>query len=204
MALIRLFCLMTLVCIFTTDEGCSKPNPFPIQGDASIAGQWYVEFNTGDAGYVEPVMTFVQDGTQFEAYSREGAAGDVVGWFKLLLAKIFTHYFTHGALLHFMNGQLVPHPHTNGAKFTATFSSALGDMNVFGTLDDSTFEGNLWDGGLEVGSVWGTRRTRSFPIDDYPALVRRIRTITEEKNIRRVVRAVAGMEKIHRYAYGRC
>src|SRR5690348_13500051 len=137
MKVIQALTICILVLLFLTTEGCSKPNAVP-QGTIPIAGQWYVEFNTNDVGYVRTVMTFEQDGEKFEAYSHEGAASEIVGWFKLLMAKLFTHYFSHGALLHFLDGQIKPASDSHSMIVSATFASALGDMDFSGTVDDST------------------------------------------------------------------
>jgi hypothetical protein len=172
--------LSAFALVFVVGTGCSKPHTAASPGRFSIAGRWYVELSTGDAGCVRTVMTFDQNGATFEAYSREGAAGEVIGGFKLLAAELLTHYLSRGALLHFLNGSIA-RKNADSASVTATFASPLGDMKFLGTLLDSTFEGTLWNGGREAGRVWGFRRVRPMPLDDYPALVESVLTITEAK-----------------------
>ncbi len=161
--------------------GCSASTSRTLQPspDDPLSGQWLMEINSNDIGYVRTVMTIERSGERFEGESRRGAANDILGWWELLMAKLFTDYFEHGAILHLKNGRMVPAPH--GFNLEATLISALGPLKLQGTLDSGKLSGVLTRKGSIQGRFIGVRTTPTLPLDNYPAIVERALLLTEEK-----------------------
>jgi hypothetical protein len=151
-----------------TELACSGGKAIRRQVDPKepLAGPWRLEISTADIGQVRTLVDVETSGTTFEAHSREGAASDFLGWFQLLLAKIFTDYFENGSLIHFVDGKM-----KGNDSISAVFVSALGDMRFDGRLGNGRIDGVLKQKGRIRGHVVGTRDIPAMLLDDYPRVI---------------------------------
>lgn len=141
-----------------------------------LQGRWLIEINSADVGDVRVVMDLVEEGGRFRGASREGAAGDILGWWDLMLAKMFTDYFEDGALLHLRDGRVA---YGDSTHVESVLHSALGAMLFTGTVRDGVLSGRLTRKGVVRGELSGVKREPALPLDDYPGLVDSALRLTE-------------------------
>jgi Peptidase family S41 len=135
---------------------------------------WLCRLQSPDVGYVEfPMRLHIEEST-IEGESRPGVAGRYIGFFKLLLAKMFSSYFENGALMHIRNGRIT------GDSVSAILSSALGALRLKGTLDHDTLRANLTRGGRASGSFIAIKMVSiPDPLRNYRAITDSAITITD-------------------------
>lgn len=148
--------------------GCASSPVQRGEGGGPVAGEWLLHVRSNDVGYVQVPMNLEVNGTSFEGHSHQGAASDILGWWDLLLAKLFTDYFEHGALLHMTDGRIIPGDTT---RIEGILQSALGPMRFSGTVSDGTMSLLLTRGGQVYGDIQGAKKKSVTPLNDYTALI---------------------------------
>lgn len=173
LSLVCLACVIAGVC-----SGCSR-HVVRNGREAQFEGPWLVEINSGDIGYARTVMNMKVDDGAVKGWTREGAAGDILGWWKLFLAKMFTDFFANGALLNLRDGHLTPAG--DGYHIDGVLVSAIGHMRLDGDVSGGRFVGELTQKGKLRGKMVGSKRESAGPLDDYPLLAGNALTLAEEK-----------------------
>ncbi len=126
---------------------------------------WLCRLQSPDVGYVEFPMQLHFEGSKLEGESRPGVAGRYIGFFKLMLAKLFSSDFENGALMHIRNGQI------SGDSVSAILSSALGALRLRGRIDHDTLRANLTRGGRASGSFIAIKMSAiQDPLKNYQAI----------------------------------
>ena len=139
--------------------------------DHQIDGQWIVEFHSADIGVVRTVFDIETKGSSFEAWTRKGATRDILGFWKSMLAKIFTNDFKNGTLLRIEDG--IRSEKKDTVVLSGIFRSAMGNYYFNGEIVNDHLEAVLKDGNLKQrGTLSGNRAKKiSMPLDDYSKIV---------------------------------
>lgn len=148
-----------------------------------LSGHWLVTVSTQGTGEVQTVLNFKLTGKinateySFEAYSPENADRKVFGFWKAQMARLFTHNFKKGSILHLEKGRLI-----NNDSITGVLNTPFGNFNLSGKVKDNDFHTNLEDqNGQVAGSLNGQKGMPKLPLRDYPSLWKNIVQLTKEK-----------------------
>jgi hypothetical protein len=136
-----------------------------------LSGKWEVELYHKDLGKVMTIITFKNDGDKYEGFTKKGSDRQILGFWKSLLAGIFTGDFKHGSLINISNCKI---SQVEG-KLTldGIFSSALGNLYFKGYLFNDTIHAKLLNSSmLERGSITAVRTIKELPLDDYPNIIK--------------------------------
>jgi hypothetical protein len=139
-----------------------------------LAGPWTVTLRETDGVELTFRMTFdvaSGDSKTWEAYSREGAAREIVGGGQALLGSLFGKMPPRGALVHLRGNapdMVGPAMHLQGTLE----SPFLGRREFTGRLEAGVLRGDLLRPATSVvaGRIEGTRDTSADPIRDYREL----------------------------------
>lgn len=159
-------------------ESCSAKNDK--ETNSLLNGNWLLEMNSNDIGFVDAVMTFEVDTTSFIAYTRKGADRDILGFWTSTLGRIFTDDFKNGSLLRITKGRIDERGDT--LILSGIFKSAIGSYYFNGKLYDGVLVAELTNSKKENrGQIKGTKKVPKLPLSDYPAIVEQTLELTQEK-----------------------
>jgi hypothetical protein len=112
---------------------------------------------------------------RWQAFSRPGAAGELVGWPRATLGRLLGKLPPRGALVRVENGTATPR---DGQMMVTgrMVSLALGERTLSGVLADGRMRGELRrTSGAPAGTFEAVPATDLRPVRDYPALAARMR-----------------------------
>lgn len=135
---------------------------------APLTGTWRVSLHENDGVEIDFRMTVTQsaDGGRWEAFSRQGAAGEIVGGGTAALGRLLGKMPPHGALMAVTDGTV----RAEALKGTLE-SPFLGRRQLVGTLAQDKIRAELRraNGGL-AGTLDAVRDASDGPYRPYPAL----------------------------------
>jgi hypothetical protein len=141
-----------------------------------LSGVWTVTIHQEPMALVVPMTFRTWADGRWEAYSRAGAAGRLVGRSQALLGGVLGKLPPHGALTRVEQGTSTPLGDT--LRIRGTFaSSVLGDRYLTGTVVGGGLTAELRrdSAGPVVATLSGVPAADTARVRDYPALAREIR-----------------------------
>gem|GEM_PF-395133 len=145
----------------------ASPSPVP-------TGAWKVSLHENDGVELEFRMTFSAPGadpTQWEAYSKEGAARELIGGGTAALGRMLGKLPPRGALIAIVDGSSQASP--EGWRMEGTLRSPfLGERRFSGLLANGRLHGELRRpvSGTQAGTIDAVPDVSTTPLRDYPAL----------------------------------
>lgn len=141
---------------------------------------WTMELSNKDVGLVRLGLTFEFKDSTFIAYTRKGADRDILGFWKSVLARLFSKDLEHGSLINIADGKAKKNADT--LLLSGIFRSALGSYYFKGSMHQGILSAQLLNAkkGLR-GTMKGEKRTPTFPLSDYPRLTEEALKVTREK-----------------------
>src|SRR5699024_5716413 len=116
-------------------------------------------------------FSFETKDSTFIAYTRKGAAKDILGFWKSTLAKIFTDDFKNGSLIRITDGIIGKKGDT--LILRGIFSSAIGSYYVDGKVFNDNLTAKLTNvKGENRGIISGNKTNINFPLANYPKIIK--------------------------------
>lgn len=167
--LLLLFMSFTFSCVAKTVDQTS-----------TLAGEWFIDFESNDIGWVQTVLTFNTKENEFYAHTRKNATKDILGFWKSSFAKIFTKGFKHGALLNITDGIL----ETKDDKIVlrGIFRSAIGNYYFNGEVKNDILTAELVSVNKEhKGTITGYKVAKKLPLLNYSKIIDEALVMTDNK-----------------------
>ncbi|HEX8693052.1 MAG TPA: S41 family peptidase [Longimicrobium sp.] len=150
---------------------------------ASLSGPWLVTLDQGGGNQFAVRMTFEPGAAgRWEAFSRPGAAGELVGGVRGILARLLGKLPPRGALVRIENGTAVGRGDTVVVRGKLA-SPLLGEHYLAGTVVGGRLRGELRRDtlGAPAGTLEAVPHAGGRPVRDYRALAAGIRRTVEER-----------------------
>lgn len=143
-----------------------------------LEGNWCLDLQHNDIGFVRTFMQFETDGSSFEAYTRKNADRDILGGWTSMLGRTFTKSFKNGSLLRIVNGTYKTENDT--LKLLGVLTSAMGNYHFKGYITGNDLYARLTNKiGEQRGIIKGTKKQIKQPLENYPDLFRESVKLTE-------------------------
>lgn len=171
-------CLAAVVaCAFAiapaNSDATKLPQP-PKSDDPQLSGTWRVSLHETDGVEIDFRMTFAVNGTEplrWEAYTRSGAARDMVGGGTAFLGRLVGKMPPHEALIYIGNGTGERHGESISLKGTLE-SPFLGRRDFTGVLTHQGIHADLVrsPSGAKAGTMDAVRDSSNEALRNYPAV----------------------------------
>jgi tetratricopeptide (TPR) repeat protein len=137
-------------------------------------GTWHVTLQLAEGGEYTVRLDAERTGTHtFRAYSRRGAAAELVGGVRAFAGRALGMMPPRGALARIDNGRVTPMPqHADSATVTGRFASPMfGSFDFSGALANGVLRGELHNAaGTLFATAHGVPGAPGRPVRDYAAL----------------------------------
>lgn len=162
------------VAIAPASTGATKLRQSPESDDAQLSGTWRVSLHETDGVELDFRMTFAVNGTQplrWEAYTRPGAAREMVGGGPAILGRLLGKMPPHEALIYIGDGTGERHGESISLKGTLE-SPFLGRRDFTGVLTHQGIHADLVrsPSGVKAGTMDAVRDSSNAPFRNYTAL----------------------------------
>lgn len=162
------------VAIAPASTNATKLRQSPESDDAQLSGTWRVSLHETDGVEIDFRMTFAVNGTQplrWEAYTRPGAAREMVGGGTAILGRLLGKMPPHEALIYIGDGTGERHGESISLKGTLE-SPFLGRRDFTGVLTHQGIHADLVrpSSGVKAGTMDAVRDSSNKALRNYTAL----------------------------------
>ncbi len=180
------FKIFTIILLLSGIASCNAQTSS--SSNLQVDGKWSIILNSDDIGTVNTILEFEtkRDGS-FKARTRKGADRDILGFWKSMLARMFTKDFKNGSLIRITDGTITDSEDT--LVLSGIFRSAMGNYYFNGEIVGNQINAQLKNGKQEQkGALSGRKNEKvTYPIDDYQAIISDALETTKNKIYNREV-----------------
>lgn len=181
--------VLLLSCVLALSPAAVPPGDASHVADAQaspLAGTWRVSLHEMDGVELDIRLTFAVTGrgepVRWEAWSREGAAREMVGGGKAFFGRLLGQMPPKGALIHI--GEGVAENDGDTLKLTGTMESPfLGQRSFSGSIRSGRMLADLTrlPSGTKAGTIDAVRLDGNAPLRDYSALAAELESTIRAK-----------------------